>query len=487
MWEKVLREGKEVMVLGDMNIDFLKWTRRNLPASDSSIRLKQLSEEIFSRIFTLGVSQLVTTATRVSPVDPPSGLDHIYTNRPDKCSEVHAELRGGSDHKLLKITRFSKTDVRSARYVRKRSYKNFCPEKFCEAVKQISWFDLYMCDSPTQAADILTRKLSEILDVLAPVKTIQIHTKYAAWLSDTTKEMLKLRNEAQAKASQTKDPDDWRAFKNLRNTATARLRSEKKDWERQKLDTANHNPATIWKNVKSWLSWGNSGPPSKLFINGELLTSPSRVAGAMNDFFITKIRLLRNSILPTDEDPLFKLREVMRNRQCSFSLRPVTPSEVEKIIKGLKNSKSTGTDYIDTWTIKLVARDIIPAITHIVNLSISQSEFPNIWKLSKVVPLLKKGDPLTPKNYRPVALLPIFSKILEKAVFLQLVEYLDTNGLLHPNHHGSRQHHNTATALIQMYDQWLEEVEDGKMVGVMMVDLSAAFDMVDHKLLLEKL
>ena len=121
------------------------------------------------------------------------------------------------------------------------------------------------------------------------------------------------------------------------------------------------------------------------------------------------------------------------------------------------------------------------------NLSITHSIFPSLWKTSKVVPLLKKGDPLTPKNYRPVALLPIFSKILEKAVFLQLVEYLDSNGLLNPNHHGSRHGHNTATALIQMYDQWVEEVEQGKMVGVMMIDLSAAFDMVDHPLLLEKL
>ena len=108
-----------------------------------------------------------------------------------------------------------------------------------------------------------------------------------------------------------------------------------------------------------------------------------------------------------------------------------------------------------------MTKDILPAITHIVNLSIAQGEFPSIWKLAKVVPLLKKGDHLTPKNYRPVALLPIFSKILEKAIFLQLVVYLDTNALLHPNHHGSRHHHNTATALIQMYDQWLEEVEEG--------------------------
>jgi hypothetical protein len=67
------------------------------------------------------------------------------------------------------------------------------------------------------------------------------------------------------------------------------------------------------------------------------------------------------------------------------------------------------------------------------------------------------------------------------------VEYLDTNGLLSPNHHGSRQGHNTATALVQMYDQWVEEVEAGMMVGVMMIDLSAAFDMVDHSLLLTKL
>ena len=115
------------------------------------------------------------------------------------------------------------------------------------------------------------------------------------------------------------------------------------------------------------------------------------------------------------------------------------------------------------------------------------SVFPSIWKHAKVVPLLKKGDPLIPKNYRPVALLPIFSKILERVVFNQLVTYFDSNGLIHPNHHGSRSGHSTTTALIQMYDSWVEEVDVGNMVGVMMVDLSAAFDMVDYQLLLQKL
>ena len=108
-------------------------------------------------------------------------------------------------------------------------------------------------------------------------------------------------------------------------------------------------------------------------------------------------------------------------------------------------------------------------------MNLAVGEFPLQWKLAKVVPLLKKGDPLIPKNYRPVALLPIFSKILERVVYNQLVEYLDSEGIIHPNHHGSRPGHSTATALIQMYDRWVEEVDHGNMVVVMMVDLNAAF------------
>ena len=131
--------------------------------------------------------------------------------------------------------------------------------------------------------------------------------------------------------------------------------------------------------------------------------------------------------------------------------------------------------------------DILPALTHIINLSIMQSKFPTVWKHAKVVSLLKKGDTLAPKNYRPVALLPVFSKILERIVFNQLVKYLEAQKLIHPNHHGSRPGHSTATALIQMYDTWVEEVDDGNLVGVMMVDFSAAFDMVDHDILLKKL
>ena len=486
-WEIALVEGKEVIVMGDINLDFLKWTRTDLASSDSTFRLKPLIEALFSRILPHGVTQLVKEPTRTCSGQPESGLDHIYSNRPDKCSDIYVEFSGGSDHKLLKFTRFSKSITRSVKYVRKRCFKNFKPEKFIEKVRQISWFNVYMCQDPSKAVELLTKYLTSLLDNMAPIRTIQVRSRYAAWLSEETKDVLKRRNTAQATATRTKDQEDWREYKNLRNQATARIRAEKKAWEKNKLDRAQHNSNTIWQNVKSWLSWGNSGPPNKLFHNGTIIAKPARVATIMNEYFINKVAKLKNKIPDTQADPLAKLREVFQNRQCIFSLRPVSQEEILKIITDLKNTKSTGMDFIDTWVIKLVAKEILPALTHIVNISISQAEFPNSWKVSKVVPLLKKDDPLQSKNYRPVALLPIFSKVLERAVFIQVVEYVESNGLLCSNHHGGRQHHNTATALLQMYEQWTEEVEKNLMVGVMMVDLSAAFDMVDHSILVKKL
>ena len=160
-----------------------------------------------------------------------------------------------------------------------------------------------------------------------------------------------------------------------------------------------------------------------------------------------------------------------------------------KVIKNLKNSTATENDYIDTRTVKIAAEIVAPVLTHIINLSISTNTFLTVWKHAKVVPLLKSptADTLLPKSYRPVALLPILSKVLERVVFSQFVKYLEDNNLVHPNLHGSRSSHSRSTPLIQLYDMWAEQAEEGKLVGVLICDQSAAFDLCDHYLLVEKL
>ena len=128
----------------------------------------------------------------------------------------------------------------------------------------------------------------------------------------------------------------------------------------------------------------------------------------------------------------------MINRKSTFSLQCVHPDTVERILCCLKNSKSFGMDSIDTYALKLAGPYILPVITHLINLSIVKTKFPSDWKIAKVIPLHKKDDPLDPKNFRPVAILPILIEIREKVVFLQVVDYMEANDFMNLSHQGFR-------------------------------------------------
>ena len=116
-----------------------------------------------------------------------------------------------------------------------------------------------------------------------------------------------------------------------------------------------------------------------------------------------------------------------------------------------------------------------------------QCRFPTSWKFSKVIPLHKKGSKIDKKNYRPVAILSPISKILEKIVFEQVYGYFNRNNIFGSNLHGYRENCSSQTALITMYDRWARAAALGKISGAVFLDLSAAFDLVDHKILAQKL
>ena len=242
--------------------------------------------------------------------------------------------------------------------------------------------------------------------------------------------------------------------------------------------------SSVWKNLKCW---NTGGPPTKLIDDGIIFTKPSDLARTMNTFFINKVKNLRQNLPQNPGDPIQLVQKLMRNRTCSLKLKPVHPDQVLKILSKLKNSSSSGTDEISSSVLKLIKNEITPVLTHIVNLSISKQTFPKFWKKAKVIPLHKTEETIYPKNYRPVSLLCVFSKVLERCVFAQMVTYLEENNLLHPSHHGFRARHSTASALIQMFDTWIDAFEDDEVSAVIMLDMSAAFDVVDHSILLGKL
>ena len=153
----------------------------------------------------------------------------------------------------------------------------------------------------------------------------------------------------------------------------------------------------------------------------------------------------------------------------------------------MKSSKSCGIDGLDAYSLKISAEHIAPALHHITTLSIMQCRFPTSWKQSKVIPLHKKQSKLEPKNYRPVSILSPLSKVVECVIYDQVYNYFSDNNLFHPSMNGFRKRRSTLTALLQMYERWVQSANDGKINGILLGDLSAAFDLVSADILLKKL
>jgi hypothetical protein len=203
---------------------------------------------------------------------------------------------------LIFATRYSRAVKTCPRYVRKRSYKNFDPKEFVSAVQQLNWLDLYLCDDADVAVRLLSSKITFILDAVSPMRTIQVRTRYAPWLSSTTIQLMKERDSQQKLASENNSRDEWNKFKSLRNRINNRLKFEERNWQKLRLEECGENSSKIWKNIKGILKWKTSGSPNQLFYKGTLLSKPQDLAEAQNDYFLDKIKLIRDNLPPVEVD-----------------------------------------------------------------------------------------------------------------------------------------------------------------------------------------
>ena len=155
-------------------------------------------------------------------------------------------------------------------------------------------------------------------------------------------------------------------------------------------------------------------------------------------------------------------------------------------LRGLKANKATGLDKIPSKILKLSASLVAPSLTYIFNLSLATGIYIDDWKRARVTPIFKSGDRRQCANYRPISILPAVSKVFEKEVFRQVYGYL-TENCMSKFQSGFRPKHGTVTALIQMCDEWLENMDNRKLTGVVFLDIKKAFDSINHGILLNKM
>ena len=243
-----------------------------------------------------------------------------------------------------------------------------------------------------------------------------------------------------------------------------------------------------WKNVKKTLGWIKQTNPTLIVEDGKTKTTPKDIANSLNYNMVKKNVNLYRDIPKTDTDPYENYKKLVKDKKMSFKLESITMSQLRTTLRKMRSTPSTGIDMISMKSIKNLQKPLESAILNLVNTTLGTTLYPSQLKKSKVIPLLKSGKPVnSPLSYRGINLLSALGKIIDKIVYQQLLKHLTTHKLIPVNHHGGIQGRSTVTATATLIDQWAQNLEDGIDTAIIILDQSAAYDIVPHHILIEKL
>ena len=267
----------------------------------------------------------------------------------------------------------------------------------------------------------------------------------------------------------------WKAFTRERNRYNKMLEYSKRHHLVTAINETGQDPKKLFKLLNNILGNNDENQLPKG-------TTDSRLAEEFADFFLEKINKIRKGFTNI---PPYGLNE--RNTPKLKNLTAITQDQLEKTIKEML-TKSCQLDVIPTDKLKKILRGCLPALTHIINKSLETGHFCNEWKEALVKLLIKKLTAWQEKsNYRPVSNLSFLSKVVEKVALTQFTKHCDKNELLPAYQSAYRKNHSCETSLVKLVDDLLWAMEKQLVTAVVILDLLAAFDTVDHDLLLEVL
>ena len=280
-----------------------------------------------------------------------------------------------------------------------------------------------------------------------------------------------------------KNEKNYKAYKNLFEKVK---KQSKFNYYSECFRKAEGNSRKTWTTINEIIGHSQNAAnslPNQLNYKDKTYYQKPEVAECFNDFFASVGTNLASKIPATNKNFLSYLDKF----DSTMSFSSLTPDELEKAFKSLKSNKSPGIDEIDVNVIKEIFDIIKPILQHIFNLSILEGKFPDELKIAKVTPVFKAGDKTDPGNYRPISVLSCLSKILEKIMYNRLYDYLTKNNILFKKQFGFQKNHSTEHALLELISEISESFENSKYTIGVFIDLSKAFDTVNHDILISKL
>ena len=452
----VAATGKKIVLTGDININ-------TLISDPTPTALHQHLQSIFG-------TQLISEVTR-----PASNacLDHFWV--PDEKTEFKASVLddSGSDHLPICLTINKATDVKKPKQRKRPNWKAVPEETIRNFIQQYDWRALFLATTLILAMAEWTKFVGKLTSL--PPLTCTRQKSLAI-----SPELLSLINERTA--ARKSDGPQSKKYKDIRNKVVKLNRKQQKKDAESDIAKAGDDSGQKWKVLNKLLGR-----------NSAEKTIPPLDPNVTNMFYVhtldrldkirTETRKKLGNCLPPASDWLPPF--IYTQDKDLLEIKTIPEHKTRMLLKAVKSKSAPGPDLMPSFIYKDYAFELAKPLTKIINLSITEQTFPKEWKYAEVIPIYKnKGAKEDPDSYRPVSLLAIAGKILEKAVQLQLKNHLYINRIIPDHQHGFRPNHSTTTCTISIADAIAQNTDKGRISALVALDFSKAFDTINHKKLL---
>ncbi len=484
VYDAILSQSNEIILIGDLNINTQK-------------KPNDLDND-FIDIY--GLDDIIDSPTCFKKQEG-TLIDHIIVKNRKRFSKSINVFCGYSDwHNMVGCVTKLHVPPQKPVKITYRSYKNFDPDLFKGEVSHIPFQVCNVFDDVSDQYWAQRLLITDVLNEHAPLKQRFLKEDHLPYMHSELRKAMYKRNMIKNKHRKDRSNPALRSqYTSQRNKVVQMRKVAIKSYFMSKC-TGKVTGKDFWDAIKPFLS-KKSKSHNRIMLkeNDQVITDNAEIC----EIFATFFSNIANSIGPTcpidmtNDNFLDEIIATYSNHESivaiqnshtfniEFRFHKVSSDYVFKILSGLNANKATGFDEIPPKIAKLIAKEMAIPLTNMINTAIEQSVYPEDMKLADLCPLFKKNDDMIKDNYRPVSILPIYSKVFEIVIADQLIEYFKDifNVLLC----AYRKKYGCQHVLVKVLDKWKKALDNNEFAGALLIDLSKAFDCMQHALLVAKM